>query len=213
MKKVKFNGGREKKRLSKIKLITTIIVMLSIGLFIYDIVHSQIQGSLPAEAPVAGMLLNPQTIPEPKEQLNDAQADQAANQEIAPDTEAAMAETEAIEELDSFYSEYRLEREKVRAEALELLQSIVDDPHSSVEMRDTATKQKLNIARNLEYELMTENVLAAKNFGETVVMIGEGTVTVVVSIIMDDLKSAQIAEAVAGVTGVDYENVIIINRE
>ncbi len=213
MKKVRFNGGREKKRLSKVKLITTIIVMFSIGLFIYDIVHSQIPGSLPAEAPVAGMLLNPQIIPEPEQQISDSQTANSNQTEQSPATEAVLANTEVAEELDAFYSEYRLEREKVRAEALELLQSIVDDPHSSVEMRDTATKQKLNIARNLEYELMTENVLAAKNFGETVVMIGEGTVTVVVSIIMDDLKSAQIAEAVAGVTGVDYENVIIINRE
>ena len=59
---------------------------------------------------------------------------------------------------------------------------------------------------------MTENVLYAKQFGETVVMLGKGAATVILSGPFDEIKAAQVAEAVSGIAGIRYENVVIINR-
>ena len=113
---------------------------------------------------------------------------------------------------DTFYVEYRLQREQVRAEELELLQSIIDDPGTSAEMRNLANSRKMAIAEALSFELMTENVLYAKDFGQTVVMMGRDTATVILTGEMNDILAARVADAVTNVTGISFENVIIINR-
>lgn len=186
-------------KLSLGKLGILALAGLCIGVFAYDMAATKIRGALPAEAPVAGMLLNPETVPEPAEQPG-------------PENQAVAASAEALSAADSFYAEYRLQREQVRANELELLQGIIEDESSSKEMCEKANERKLQIAQNMEYEMMTENVLFAKSFGQTVVMLGKDTATVVLSGQFDDVKAAAVAEAVAGVTGVGYENIIIINR-
>ena len=113
---------------------------------------------------------------------------------------------------DSFYTEYRLQREQVRAEELELLQNIIDDPGTSTEMRNLATGRKMAIAENMGFELMTENVLYAKDFGQAVVMMGRDTATVILTGEMNDILAARVADAVTNVTGISFENVIVINR-
>ena len=113
---------------------------------------------------------------------------------------------------DSFYIEYRLQREQVRAEELELLQNIIDDPGTSAEMCNLANSRKMAIAEVMGFELMTENVLYAKDFGQTVVMMGRDTATVILSGEMNDILAARVADAVTNVTGISFENVIIINR-
>jgi stage III sporulation protein AH len=113
---------------------------------------------------------------------------------------------------DRFFTEYRLQREQVRAEELELLQSIIEDPGTSVEMRNLANSRKMSIAEAMGFELMTENVLYAKDFGQTVVMMGRDTATVILSGEMNDILAARVADSVSNVTGISFENVVIINR-
>lgn len=175
-----------------------LLAALCLGVLAFDFFSTNIHGSLPAEAPVAGMVLNPQIVPEPEATETFGSKTSAQNQEQPAE--------------DEFYAEYRLQREQVRAEELEMLQSIIDDEFAGQELRDTAGSRKLQIAQNMEYELMTENVLYAKNFGQTVVMLGRDKVTVVLSGLFDDIRAAQVADTVSGITGFSYENIIIINR-
>lgn len=170
-----------------------LLVALCLAVLIYDLAGREPADTLLIDQqPVSGPApVDPaQPTPEPSEQPQQAQT---------------PAE-------DSFYGEYRLQREQVRSEELELLQSIIDDQHTSQEMKDIATSRKIAIAEAMEYELMTENVLYAKDFGQTVVMLGKDTATVILSGQLDDIAAAQVAEAVTGVTGVSFENVVIIPR-
>lgn len=185
----KFTEKLPKINFAKVGII--FLVALCLAVLIYDMASKEPEELLGIDTPVSGQL------PEP--------ADTPQQPETQPETAAGLTE-------DSFYSEYRLQREQVRSEELELLQSIIDDANSSQEMRDLAGQRKIAIAESMEYELMTENVLYAKNFGQTVVMMGKDTATVVLSGALDEISAAQVADAVTSVTGVSFENVVIINR-
>ncbi|MGI5891373.1 MAG: SpoIIIAH-like family protein [Bacillota bacterium] len=114
---------------------------------------------------------------------------------------------------DNFYDDYRIEREKVRGESLELLQSIIDNPNSDTETKKSAQEAEIVIAKNMEQELLIETLLAAKNFPDAAVFIQEDKVTVVLDAQVDEKSSGKIAELVDGVTGIGFENVVIITRE
>lgn len=171
-----------------------LLVVLCLAVLIYDMANTGLDDPLAVDTPVLSEVTDPLTAP-----------DDATPKPQEPQQGNVQSE-------DSFYSEYRLQREQVRSEELELLQSIIDDANSSQEMRDIASARKIAIAESMEYELMTENVLYAKDFGQTVVMLGKDTATVVLSGQLDDVTAAQVADAVTGVTGVSFENVVIINR-
>ena len=180
-------------KLSLSKLSILLLAALCLGVLIYDLADTTAKDALPAEAtsvPRSSILL------EPSAEL--------------PATPGSMALNTPEE--DNFYAEYRLQREQVRSEELELLQSIIEDAGTAKELRDRASARKLEIAQNMEYELMAENVLYAKRFGQSVVMLGQNTATVILSGPFDDIGAAQVAEAICGVTGLNYENVVIINR-
>lgn len=188
MKKPEFANKLPKLNFAKVGI--AVLVVLCLAVLVYDLSSGTEGEALLAEAP-----------------LNDPETPQDV-----PDPEQQPSTTDQPQAEDTFYSEYRLQREQVRAEELELLQGIIDDTNSSQEMRDLANSRKIEIAAAMEYELMTENVLYAKEFGETVVMLGSETATVILSGTLDDIVAAQVADAVTSVTGVSFENVVIINR-
>jgi hypothetical protein len=114
---------------------------------------------------------------------------------------------------DGFYADYRIEREKTRDQSLELLQSIVDDPAADAQAKKTAQESQIVMAKNMEQELLIETLLAAKEMPNAVAFIQEGKVTVVLDNPVDDKSSGKIADIVDGVTGVGYDNVVIISRD
>ncbi len=124
-----------------------------------------------------------------------------------PGTEEDAASVSA-----AYFAAYRMDREQARAEELELLQRIIDDQGSSPAIREDAEQRRLAIAGAVEQEARAESLLKAKNFGETVVMLGQAQATVIVAVEMDDHKAAQIAELVDSATGCGFENVVIVNR-
>jgi hypothetical protein len=135
-------------------------------------------------------------------------------QDGAVDSQPVSGEVNANEQgSDRFYADYRIEREKTRDQSLELLQSIIDDPAADAQAKKTAQESQIVMAKNMEQELLIETLLAAKEMPDAVAFIQEGKVTVVLNDPVDDKSSGKIAEIVDGVTGVGYENVVIISRD
>lgn len=112
-----------------------------------------------------------------------------------------------------FYENYRLEREKVRSESLELLKSIIEDPQADAEAKKTARQEEIVMAKNMEQELLIETLLAAKNIPNAAAFIQDEKITVVIDEQVDDQMAGKIADIVDGITGIGYENVVIITRE
>lgn len=114
---------------------------------------------------------------------------------------------------DSFFNEYRIERDRTRSEQVEILREIVNNPNSSGQMRQEAQQKLIAISDNLEKESKIENALIAKGLKEAVVVIQKGAVMVIVSsngLRQDEI--ARIADIVVKVTGCKMEDVVIVPK-
>lgn len=115
---------------------------------------------------------------------------------------------------DDYFVNYRIEREKMRSQQVEILREIVDNPNSASEVRKNAQEKMLKLTENIENELKLENLIKAKNYEDAVVLIQPESVMVVVKVMaLTDGDGTKIADLVANTTGYNYENIIITTKE
>jgi stage III sporulation protein AH len=112
---------------------------------------------------------------------------------------------------NKYFLEARMQKESTRSEALELLQSIVNDQNSPKESKTKAQNEVIKMAKAMETEAIIENLIKAKGFKDTAVFINEGNVNVVVQ--SDGLipsQVAQIQDIVVTQTGIAVEKIKIV---
>lgn len=99
-----------------------------------------------------------------------------------------------------------------RENALALLQSVIDDPNAGADVRNEALKEKTALAKRMEAEAETAALLSHMGFGETAVVLGEGSVTVIVpwQAAENEQSRVRIIDAAATQTGLAPECVKII---
>jgi stage III sporulation protein AH len=114
---------------------------------------------------------------------------------------------------DSFFSEYRIERERTRSGQIEILREIVNNPNSSAQLRQEAQQKLIGIADNLEKESKVENMLVAKGFKDGLVVIQDKAVMVIVpSDALQQEEIARIVDIVMKVVGCSIEDVSIVPK-
>ncbi|MGI6574520.1 MAG: SpoIIIAH-like family protein [bacterium] len=109
-----------------------------------------------------------------------------------------------------FFVEYRLERERVRSQQMDMLREIVHNPNADAENRKEAHRILLEISQRLELEMEAEGLIKAKGFRDAVVFFNEERIHVIVK--ADQLKAAQVAQIgdlITGMYGVSLEHIII----
>lgn len=114
---------------------------------------------------------------------------------------------------DSFFNEYKIERDRKRSEQVEILREIVNNANSSAQMRLEAQQKLIKISDFLEKESKVENTLVAKGFKEAVVVIQQGSVMVFVpsnGLRQDEV--ARISDIVVKLTGCKLEEVVIVPK-
>ena len=114
---------------------------------------------------------------------------------------------------DSFFNEYKMERDRKRSEQVEILREIVNNPNSSAPMRLEAQQKLIRISDSLEKDSKVENALIAKGFKEAVVVIQQGAVMVFVpskGLRQDEV--ARISDIVMKITGCKLEEVVIVPK-
>lgn len=104
----------------------------------------------------------------------------------------------------------RMERERVRAQQMELLEKIVSAPDTAPETRQRAEEQMLALITAMGREAEIEGILRSKGYREVVAYVREGAVTVVVAQALEARDATRIAEAVCRVTGCRPEQVAIV---
>jgi len=112
---------------------------------------------------------------------------------------------------DNYFIEYKLERDRIRSRQIDILREIVNNPNSITDNRMEAQQRLFVISDNLERELELENLLAAKGFTQTAVLIQPASVTIVVGkakLAQEDL--ARISDFAVKTTGYKIEDIIII---
>jgi len=185
---------KKRRSFSPVKKWLAVLFVLCIGFLVYDIASGDSLGFIKDEIPVVS--------PAEEQSPN-------ANENQTEDTQ----EEESAPAADTFSGDYQMERERVRAQELELIQQVIDDKTSAEKVKTEAQEHKLAIANDMEKELQLETLLAAKGYKDAVAFIQEKQITVVIGSEVDDQAAAQIADLVNGTTGIGYENVIIMQKK
>ena len=110
--------------------------------------------------------------------------------------------------LEETQQKLRQERES----ALALLQSVIDDPNAQAGTRDEALREKTALAKRMVAEAETAALLSHMGFGETAVVLGGESVTVIVpwQAAENEQSRVRIIDAAATQTGHAPECVKII---
>ncbi|MCD8009259.1 MAG: SpoIIIAH-like family protein [Lachnospiraceae bacterium] len=135
------------------------------------------------------------------------------NQQAATEEESESQPGDAVftsSEIVEFISQANLNKEQVRSENQELLQSIIDNENLSTDAKQDAVDQMVQMTAVAETENETETLLAAKGFESTVVSISGDSVDVVVGAAeLTDAERAQIEDIVKRKTEISVENIVI----
>ena len=141
--------------------------------------------------------------------------DQSAGMD-ASDTKPAentTQQTETSASVDSYFSEVQVSRQRSRDEAIEVLQSVVDNTSSTATAKEEALAEIQNLAKVMETEANIESLIVAKGFEECVAVIsGENASIVVRSDGLIASQISQINEIVYQQAGIKPVNITIIQR-
>ena len=143
--------------------------------------------------------------------LSQSPQNQTENQNTGDQTQWQPSE-ETIEK-EGYYAAYRLERERVRASQLELLEEVVNNQNSTSEEKKAAQNKILEITDHMGQELQIEQLLQAKGFTEAAVFIQNDKICIVLEDNMLSTDSAaQVVDIVKSITGKGMESIVIVPK-
>lgn len=135
---------------------------------------------------------------------NNLTEDETLNDELSKSNELKKDENEInetlenssvsakIDESSNYFSESRLERDKMYSERLATYQALVSETNISSEQRSNAQAQISKITNEKNAIMIAENLIKNKGFDDIVIFSNNGSISVVVK--ADKLEEAQIAQ-------------------
>ncbi|HHW07766.1 MAG TPA: SpoIIIAH-like family protein [Clostridia bacterium] len=114
---------------------------------------------------------------------------------------------------DAFFTEYRLNRDRRRAQEIELLQSMLNSTDAASEVKQEVQYKLLEITNAINQELSLETLIMAKGYADAVAVVQPEHVTVVVrDADFTEEDAARIADLVTKTTGVPLSKVTIFAK-
>jgi len=116
-------------------------------------------------------------------------------------------------EKDDYFTATALSRTQARDEAIDVLKLVTEDEEASAEAKAEAAAKISKIAVDIQNETNIETLVKAKGFEECVAIIADDAVSVIVK--AENLQAneaAQILAIVYETTGINPENISIINK-
>lgn len=115
---------------------------------------------------------------------------------------------------DAYFVSAKLERDRTYGEQIEIQENILYNESSDDNMKKIAQEQINYISNNLNKEMSIETLLKAKGFDDTVAIINEDNVNVVVKAVdeLDIAQVAQIQSIVMREAGARAENIHIVTK-
>ena len=140
--------------------------------------------------------------------------DQSAGMDAAnSQTDSSQNGANSSQTSDNYFSSVQVNRQRTRDEAIEVLQSVVDNAASTETAKNEALAQIGKLAQIMETEANIETLIVAKGFEECVAVISDGAVSIVVkSETLIPAQISQINEIVYEQSGIKPANVKIIQR-
>lgn len=131
----------------------------------------------------------------------------------ADEITVSPGEVEPTVAKESFFVEYRLERERTRGKQMALLREVIDNPSTNQEARSISQEKLLALGDFTAGELELESMLKAKGFGEVAVFLKETGATVIVQAErLSPGEAGRIMDLVVRETGLGQEKIIIIPK-
>ncbi|NLO89646.1 MAG: SpoIIIAH-like family protein [Clostridia bacterium] len=136
----------------------------------------------------------------------------SVNQSVPASVE--LAENIQNKDIEEFFINYRMERDRVRGQQVELLQKIISDPSSDTQMKKDAQKKLIELTENMEKEMQLESLIKAKGYRETALFIQPGSATVIIKKDGDltEEDAAKVADIVSKVTGFDLSDIVVVPK-
>ena len=117
-----------------------------------------------------------------------------------------------IQTAPDFFTEYRLEREKVRSERSDLLRETIKNARTD-EIRNKAQETVLKLTLDKQRESEMETLIKARGFSDALVFIRENSVSAIIktsSLAKEDV--VHIADTIVRTTGIKQEDITISAR-
>jgi stage III sporulation protein AH len=108
-----------------------------------------------------------------------------------------------------FFTEYRLERDKIRSERSDLLREIIKDAKSE-DSRQKAQDAVLKLMLEKQREAEMENLIRARGFADALVVMRDNSVSAIVktqALTRDEVM--QVADVIGRIAGVKPEDIVI----
>ncbi len=93
---------------------------------------------------------------------------------------------------NDYFSEAKINKEKAKSEALNMLRQVSENPAATAEEKKIAQQQILQMAKKTETEMTIENILKGKGFSEVSAYFSEDMITVAIR--TDGLTPADVAK-------------------
>ena len=137
-------------------------------------------------------------------------ADSTEKENSTETGESLPGETVLTSAAAAYVTQVRLEREQVRSQNKEVLQSIINNKDLSEKEIEKAVNSLSELTDCAEKEAAAETLLEAQGFTNAVVSMTGDTVDVVVDAAsLDEIGKTRIEDAVKRKTGVSVENIVI----
>jgi stage III sporulation protein AH len=134
-----------------------------------------------------------------------------------PDLDDGMGQVVVVEpvtvrSIPTKYSEYKLERERMRSRQIELLQNLAYDGHTDGERKEQAQTDLQLLIEKISRETEIENLLKAQGYLDALVLLEQEAITVVVPVALVRDEAARIGELVHRLTGIRLERITIVDE-
>ncbi len=110
---------------------------------------------------------------------NDNQPLKNPEQPIIGDSKSAL-DNQQNEAQHSFFASYRIERERVRGQQIEMLQTILNDRNIEKAAREAASLQMINLSAEIDKEVKAESLIKSLGFSDCVVINHDQVTNVVI---------------------------------
>lgn len=111
-----------------------------------------------------------------------------------------------------FFTEYRLERDRIRSEKTDLLREVLKNANNDND-RNVAQDKMLRIIADKQRESEMENLIRSRGFADALVFVRDSSVSAVIktpSLAKEDV--VQIADIISRISGIRAEDIAIIAK-
>lgn len=123
-----------------------------------------------------------------------------------------VVEPVTVRPVPTKFSDYKLERERMRSRQVEVLQNFVYDTHTDGERKEKFQNELQELIEKMSRETEIENLLKAKGYVDGLAILDRDSITVVVPVTLTREEAARIGELVHRMTGIRLERITIVDE-